>query len=52
MKKKTDKKLSLHRESLRLLTPDALRRVEGGEIFTYSSWPTYPVSCDRNPDTA
>jgi hypothetical protein len=50
MKKTTDKKLSLHRESLRLLTPGALRPVEGG-IGPYSSWPTDPISCARNPDT-
>jgi hypothetical protein len=53
MKKMTVKKLLLHRESLRLLTPDALRPVEGGGIGTFSSWPTTPegISCARNPDT-
>jgi len=53
MKKMTGKKLSLHRESLRLLTPDALRPVEGGGGGTLSSWPTNPdgISCARNPDT-
>lgn len=55
MKKATDKKLSLHRESLCLLiTQDALRPVQGGTggTATFSSWPTNPGTfCGRNPDT-
>jgi len=58
MKKRTGKKLSLHRESLRLLTdPEALRQAMGGEPGTIdpnsSRIDTIGdcVSCARNPDT-
>jgi hypothetical protein len=58
MKKRIGKKLSLHRESLRLLTnPDALRQAMGGEAGTVGPNSSRIdsivdcVSCARNPDT-
>ncbi len=56
--KKIGKKLSLHRESLRLLTnPDALRQAMGGIVpdssTVYTAYGTYGActTCARNPDT-
>jgi len=58
MKKRIGKKLSLHRESLRLLTtPDALRQAMGGfapnssTVYTADGTLGACTTCVRNPDT-